>query len=114
VFDGKWVKWDITNNGSDAVTIEQIYINWPDDHPEQNWALVRIKFGNRKIWDGWEWPAPTTISSGWIGPESRRRISGNGTTKTLEFKFHLSAVQNEDLYSIAVTFDNGCTVSFNP
>jgi len=114
VFDGKWVKWDITNNGSDTVTIVEIYLNWPDDYPHQNWALVRIKLGNSKIWDGWRWPAPTTISSGWIGPESRRTIPGNGTLKTLELRFRLPAVQNEDLYSITVTFDNGCTVSFNP
>jgi prepilin-type N-terminal cleavage/methylation domain-containing protein len=110
VFDGRWVKWDIMNNGSDAATIVEIYLDWPDDYPEQNWALQRIKFGTSIIWNGWRWPAPTTIEQ-WFGD---RTISGGGTQKTLQFKFRLNAIQNEDLYSIAVTFDNGCTVSFNP
>jgi len=114
VFASKIVKWDITNNGSDAATIVKIYLDeWPDDQYNQNYYLDRIKLGGDTVWNGWQWPAPATIQDGdWSA--GNRTISGSGAQKTLELFFRWTAIQDEALYSITVTFDNGCTVSFNP
>jgi len=108
----KQVGWDITNNGSDTATIVKIYLEkWPDDQYNQNYYLDRVEFSGSNIWNGWQWPAPANIQEGWLGD---RTISGGGTSKTLQFNFRWTAVANKALYSITVTFDNGCEVSYAP
>ena len=108
----KRVEWDITNNGSDTVTIVKICLEeWPDDQHNQNYYLDRVEFSGSNIWNGWQWPAPATIQDGWLGD---RTISGGGASKTLKSNFRWTAVANKALYSITVTFDNGCEVSYAP
>jgi len=104
----KKVRWDITNNGSDA-TIVQIHITWPG----ANKALGLITFGGSGIWAGLREPPSATISEQWEA-DGDRTIRGGSTTKTLEFEFETPRSTTPGQYSIRVTFDNGCTVSFNP
>jgi hypothetical protein len=106
-FDGSTVTWPITNTGGSA-TIEEIYIAWPS---ATNGALYGISFGEIPIWTGERGESPTTISS-WLGPDEYRTISGEPKTLELIFQNPVSPTPTE--YSINVTFDNGCTVSFNP
>jgi hypothetical protein len=117
IFDEAYfAKWQVTNNDSNPTEINAIYINWPSD---KTGKLYRIWFTPRPIqtekiiWtdlDG-ENP-PLTISSGW-NEEGIRSIDGGGAQKTLEFEFGKwkSGSNNPDLYSLHVTFDNGCEVS---
>ena len=108
-FDGKKVKWDITNDDSDPVTVVQIYIAWPG----ANGGLALINLGSSLIWLVPQDPPSATISEPWLPPDGDRTIDGGGTQKTLEFKFEATASET-GLYWITVTFDNECTVSFTP
>ena len=105
----KTVGWDITNNGSDTASIDHIYIEWPSV-----W-LKMIWFGTSPIWAGDDDPTSATIIKPlWGGLPEDRTIDGDGILKTLEFRFETTDIsENEDLYSIEITFDNGCIVSFN-
>jgi len=103
----KKVRWDITNNGSDA-TLIQINIEWPGGND-----LLRINFGGSMIWEGREEEPPATIE-----PLLGDRTISFSATKMLEFVFQNPRSTDPDDYSITVTFtvgpDNECTVSFNP
>ena len=101
-FDGSKVSWNITNNGQTSPSIDEIYITWPIT----NQTLSMINFGSIPIYAVPKEPPSVTISGPWQG--NCEIISG--TQKTLEFNFELDAVNNEDLYSIEITFDNGCIV----
>jgi hypothetical protein len=119
IFDEAYrAKWQVTNNDSDPTEISAIYFNWD---ASKTGKLYRIWFTPRSIqtkkiiWSdlNGENP-PLTISSGW-DLEGIRSIDGGGTQKTLGFEFGKwkSGSNNPDLYSLHVTFDNGCEVSSN-
>ena len=101
------VQWDITNNGGDTASIEQIFISWPDAN---NGQLTEIWFGGTSpIFAEGRDSSTTIIKPSW--GTGGRTIDG-GTQKTLEFWFEADAVDDEGQYSIEITFDNGCIVSF--
>ena len=101
------VQWGITNNGGDTASIEQIIIAWPIT----NGRLTEIRFGGTSpIAEGFEPTSATIIKPQWL-PAGDRTIDG-GTPKTLEFWFEEGTVDDEDQYSIEITFDNGCIVPF--
>jgi Tfp pilus assembly protein PilV len=103
-YSGTKVTWDITNNyTSTTVTIAQISISWPSS----NGNLTEIDFKNSTIWSGTATPTTTTISSGWQGD---RTLAGGGTKKKLRFWFDNNVSNTGTDYTIAVTFDNGCSV----
>jgi type II secretory pathway pseudopilin PulG len=105
----KTARWDITNNGDTSPAIDEIYITWPIT----NGRLGLINFGTNTIWAGVRDPTSATISGPWLGGfESREIVSG--TQKTLEFGFDSDAVDDEGLYSIAITLTDKCTFSFPP
>jgi len=106
----KTVGWDITNSGSDTASIEQIIIEWPST----NGRLTEIWFGTSRIFAEWrDPPSATIIKPLWGGEPEDRTIDGDGIPKKLEFRFETTDIsENEDLYSIEITFDNGCIVSF--
>ena len=104
------VQWNITNSGGDTASIEQIIIEeWPH---ESNGALTEIWLvgGTSSIFaESREDPPATIIKPSWGTGE--RTIDGV-TQQTLEFLFEADAVNDEDLYSIEITFGNGCIISF--
>ena len=113
-----FVKWQVTNNDSNPTEITTIYFNWSFNRTK--W-LYRIWFTPRPIqtekiiWsDLGGAREPLTVLDGW-NEEGVRSIDGGGTQKMLEFQFDSwkSGSNNPDLYSLHVTFDNGCEVSFN-
>ncbi len=59
------VKWDLTNTGSEPVTISGIWVYWPD----ANGNLRKIKIGPKTIFNDPQAPPEATIESGWHGPE---------------------------------------------
>ncbi len=101
------VQWDITNNGSDEASIEQILITWLITDT----ALTEIWWddGTNPIFAESRPPPTATIIKPRWGSGDRTIAGGQ---KTLEFWFEVDAVDDEDLYSIEITFDNGCIISF--
>jgi len=103
----KTVGWDITNNSGDTASIEQAIIEWPG----VNGVLGLITFGSdgNSILTEERYPPSTAIvKPGWAPGD--RTIDSDGIPKTLKLWFLSDA---EDVYSIEITFDNGCVVSFN-
>jgi hypothetical protein len=95
-----------------------MYFNWDNSKTGKLykiWFLPRASLDERLIWyDANGENPPLTISSTW-NEQGVRTIDGGGTQKTLEFQFGKwkSGSNNPALYSLHVTFDNGCEVSFN-
>ncbi len=107
-FYGGTVTWTITNTGDTSPSIDEIYITWPIT----NTGLNGVWLDTSPIWDGLENPPSTTIDGPWL-LENRELTSG--TQKTLKFTFEATNVVNDEgLYSIAITLTDNCTFSFPP
>lgn len=104
---GKYVQFSIENNSGSQVELFEIVIGWPTGY---NGDLKEISFGGNTIFDTQTGSSPLEIplQANWkSGSQSKRRIN-DGEAKLLRFDFDLGAQSSG--YSIAVTFDNGCTV----
>ncbi len=97
--------WNVTNNSGFTVQVASILINWPDTLTQD---LEFIFLDGTEIWSGNESTPPVSINSGWSGPDSDRDFN-NGQTRTFQFAF--SDKISSGLFSVDVTFDNGCVVS---
>ena len=112
VIDSNTVRWNITSNGGDTASIEQIIIDWPSDD-DDNGGLALITFGldtNAILTEERASSPATIIKPSWAPGD---RTIDSGPPKTLKFWFVSNAIDDEGQYSIEITFDNGCIVSFH-
>ncbi|MBT8137041.1 MAG: hypothetical protein KJO54_08530 [Gammaproteobacteria bacterium] len=101
-------KWELTNNGAFTASIESVDITWP----AANGDLIEVKLGGDKIYDI-DLP-PNSASLGpndWIDDLDKRQIAP-GDTQTLEIKFDNNVIGPQTDYQITVTFEEGCSVTF--
>jgi hypothetical protein len=95
-----------------------MYFNWDNSKTGKLYKILFTPWplpNERVIWyDVNGKNPPLTISSTW-NEEGVRSIDGGGTQKTLDFEFGKwkSGSNDPDLYSLHVTFANGCEVSYN-
>ncbi len=57
------VEWELTNTGSETVTLERLDLVWPS----ANGDLEKIKLDGKKIYDDPLMPPAAIIDSGWAG-----------------------------------------------
>jgi Flp pilus assembly protein TadG len=104
--DPKKLRWTLTNNATNDVSIISIDIDWQDIPSDQK--LKKIRLDGDEIWNVEDTSPPTSISSGWHSDADRRILSAT-SSEILEFEF------DKDLYpfeiTISVTFDGGCSVN---
>ncbi len=103
-FNGKEIKWEITNNGDVNIAIDSIAISWPSD----NGDLIEVKRDGDAIHKGDFAPTSAVIAGGWEGDLSKRTIKA-GETDLLKLKFADDAILGD--YEITVTFDQGCSIT---
>ena len=108
-FSGNKIEWGLPNDGTDAITLDQVSVNWP----EENGDLKKIKVGAAVIYDVLR-PAPVaTVADGWHPDIKIRRIMpGSVETLTLEFANDISV--DEESYSIIAEFSENCRADFAP
>ena len=98
---------NITNNSTNAITIDAIKLEWPDSY---NGPLTEISLGGVKIFFN------TPVASSPVGiPDDYAWKTGSGTrkldpgaSKDLVFLFDLGA--DSSGYSLEVLFDNSCMI----
>jgi Flp pilus assembly protein TadG len=104
--DPKKLRWTLTNNATNDVSITAITIDWQDIPSDQK--LKKIRLDGDEIWDNEDTSPPTSISSGWHS-DADRRILDATSSEVLEFEF------DKELYpfdiTVSVTFDVGCSVN---
>jgi len=101
---GQDASWTLTNGAVPTIKITQIDLSVPGS-PD----LDEVKLQGKKIWDG-DLTPPLTINSGWIGSSADRQLSP-GTSKTFKLVFESSS--HSSGYTLDVTFDSGCVISFS-
>ncbi len=101
---GQEVSWSLHNGGTGIVEIFKIFLNWPPANIE----LTKIELGGDAIWDKKDKNPPTLIAGGWKSGVSRS--IGAGNSKTLKFVFDQAALASG--YSLEVTFNNSCMVTW--
>ena len=109
VFDGRKVRWYLTNAGSESVLIDTVSVTWPNDMRK----LKKIKVRGSDIYTEARVPPSTTITSGWRSDLNRRQIAP-GATDELFFEFESNATTDPGAYSFSVGFAQGCSVGFDP
>lgn len=105
VFAGVTMSVDLANNGAEAVTIQQLLLNWV----RSNKKLRTITgAGGEVIYDSRTGGTSVLIDT-WIGDSSLRTI-GAGQTLTLTFEFEKTASDSEGDYGLSIDFGDGLQV----
>jgi hypothetical protein len=103
------VEWRLTNTGSKVVTIDNISLDWPQDHGN----LKKIKRDRDEIFSGSVPPPSATITS-FSNNLDKRQIKPGETRKLIfEFDAKLPGTTAEE-YDITINFDEYCSVTFVP
>jgi serine/threonine-protein kinase len=97
----KEVSWEISNEGSVAVSITHIVFDWP----AVNEALKKVRLSESTIWNKRDNSPATDIQSDWLG----NRVLLGGEAKPLKFEFVIPAASSG--YDLLVEFDRGCQIS---
>lgn len=92
------VSWEISNDGSAAVTVTHIVFDWP----EVNEGLKKVRLSESTIWNKRDDFPATDIQSDWLG----NRVLLGGESKHLKFEFVVPAAASG--YDLFVEFDAGC------
>jgi hypothetical protein len=79
VFDGTSASWQLTNLGSEAVTVDWLTATWPVENGE----LIGLGLAGTCIYSGIHPPPTTTIGSGWSGSAEDRMIQPGDTIELL-------------------------------
>ena len=108
-FNNNKIEWELPNEGDDAVTIEALSLNWP----EMNGKLKKVKLEGATLYDNLRDAPVTTIAGGW-SPDIRDRRILPGDADTLEIEFTDDIDVDEQAYSLAVQFSEGCNAEFAP
>jgi hypothetical protein len=95
-------KWKVTNTSASDIYVMGFYIEWPPEHT----LLDELKLGSPKIWSEDTTISPTTYT--WPDTHKNQKIKA-GEIKSLEFRFDDDAPS--PLYTLEVTFDNGCVIT---
>ncbi len=96
---------DLANNGAEAVTIQQLLLNWV----RSNKKLRTITgAGGEVIYDSRTGGTSVLIDT-WICDSSLRTI-GAGQTLTLTFEFEKTASDSEGDYGLSIDFGDGLQV----
>ena len=98
------IGWTFNNSGNSEFVISSVQITWPASNDE----LELLSLDGDTFWTGSKSPPSTTISSGWIGGVSRRKI--NPFENTI-LRFWFNETSQSSPYSITVGFTNGCSKS---
>ncbi|MGB5389859.1 MAG: hypothetical protein WBP10_06740, partial [Thermoanaerobaculia bacterium] len=109
VFDGRKVRWYLTNAGGETALIDSIEVSWPDGMRK----LKKVKVRGSDIYTEAQVPPSATITSGWRSDTSRRQIAP-GATDEIFFEFESNAIVDPGIYSFSVGFAQGCSVGFDP
>jgi hypothetical protein len=99
----KEVSWEISNDGSVAVTITHIVLDWPAVNEE----LKKARLAESTIWNKRDSFPATDIQSDWLG----NRVLVGGESKHLKFEFVVPAAASG--YDLFVEFDAGCQILAN-
>jgi hypothetical protein len=111
--ENKKIKWKLGNLSSIAATIETLTITWPG-----NVNLKKVKYDGSDILKDVSLPPPTaTVMSGdWLKQPKDRTVNAGDSGKTLELEFDadfpLQNNQPPSDFTLVVTFEQGCEVSF--
>ncbi len=108
-FNDRKVFLNLTNIGTDAITIDSIHVSWPSE----NKKLKKAKLAGREIYAVATEPPSLTIDTGWRGSLTDRTIDA-GSTKELLFEFETNAVTDPGRYTVRVQFAGGCEVEYSP
>jgi hypothetical protein len=92
----------VTNTSASDIYVMGFYIEWPPEHT----LLDELKLGSPKIWSEDTTISPTTYT--WPDTHKNQKIKA-GEIKSLEFRFDDDAPS--PLYTLEVTFDNGCVIT---
>jgi hypothetical protein len=98
---GSEATWQLTNDGSEGVTLSRLILHWPS----ANSSLKKVRLGGSLIWNQGDDAPETEIQSGWKG--NRNLAAGAG--KTLSFEF--SAGAQPASYSLVLDFSSGCQLT---
>jgi serine/threonine protein kinase len=99
--DGSKVTWQLTNGGSEGLTLTRLVLDWPS----ANSSLKKVRLGGSLIWNQGDDAPETDIQGGWKG----NRSLPAGVVKTLLFEFGASAEPTS--YSLDLEFDSGCKIT---
>jgi hypothetical protein len=105
------LSWTLTNLGAQAVILESLTFDWPDNRPATK--LNFVTFSN-KIWSGNEDDAIAICSTCWNQGFPSDRMIATGATKNLSLGMSRSLYSGS--YALTATFANlvtggTCTVS---
>jgi hypothetical protein len=105
--DDDKIEWEVTNTGTDTVTIGRILLTWPIEHGN----LKKIKVGRDTIWEG-SLPPPSADITAFINKLDKRQIKAGDKDKLkFEFDAKLQGTTAAD-YEIIVNMDEFCSVTF--
>jgi hypothetical protein len=103
-FSGDKMEWHVVNTTTDDIFIDAIWIDWPPSHNK----LKRVKLDAGTLWDEQDEDPPSWMPPWSTGDLNKRKIK-KGQTRTLKFEFDKDA--SSPVYSLVVTFNNGCSIS---
>jgi hypothetical protein len=109
--DDDKIEWKIFNIGRDPITIESIFITFPDG-PDKLGELWKIKKDGDTIWEGPPIPSPAHINL-FIGDTKKLTIKAGDDPK-LKFEFTQKAFTFQYEYEILVNFEEDCSAEFIP
>ena len=95
----------INNGGPVKVIVTGVTLDWPAENEE----LKEVQMNGNTVWAGTDNAPPSSISE-WSG-DVGLRVIGPGSSGELRFIFKRAVAAVG--YSVAISFDNGCTVTAN-
>ena len=87
------------------VIVTGVTLDWPAENEE----LKEVQMNGNTVWAGTDNAPPSSISE-WSG-DVGLRVIGPGSSGELRFIFKRAVAAVG--YSVAISFDNGCTVTAN-
>ena len=108
-FSSKKVKWKLKNLRSEAVTIDGIYLRWPQGNQE----MEKIRLNGKTIYHEDHEPGEVLITDDWHGSVADRTIKA-GKNRQLEIHFDKKVLKQDQAYTLVVAFDDGTYIEFFP
>jgi hypothetical protein len=108
--DEKKLKWELTNNGSQDVFIENVVVTWPAEHGQ----VKKFKLEGDFAKDVFDDESPTSVPDDKaFEPDRNKRKLKKGDHKRLEIEFTEKYKNHtEGEFTIEVLFEGGYKVSF--
>ena len=109
VFDGKWVRWPLSNLGSSRVTLDGLALRWPLAAGN----LKKIKLHGSNVFDEGLTGGSAAIRGGWHSNQSARAI-GQHWVADLELEFEARVPTDPHAYRLTADFAEGCSAGYTP